>query len=293
MFTMDCERPLDRDMSVHGVWGPPDWGHSERTIRRFDEILADEGLAATYFIVPAAARAHAKMWREIGARGGELGLHVHPQAMGDLEHIRWDRFFGAYCEPELLKMLREAKAIWREAIGRDPTAVRSGNFSGCPSLLPWLPQTGLTCGSMGLSGRVRPAWSSDWDSWGPHCRFVPANAPREQAFFEVPVAAALNDPADQAGCRDPRHLRVEANTTGDDDFAEIIDQHLAAPPAALDLPQTILVLTHNCPHDFTDGRYERRLRNLIHLLRAAGQARGLAVRNSTLAALRASLLRAR
>jgi len=142
-FTMDCERVVDRDMSRHGIWGPPDWAFSERSIRRFHAILADEGLIATDFIVPDVAKAHAKLWSELGARGNELGLHLHPQGFGDM---KWTRFMPEYGEADQLKLLDEAMTAWKDAIGHRPCVFRPGNFSGSSTIFPTLLEAGLVAG---------------------------------------------------------------------------------------------------------------------------------------------------
>lgn len=177
-FTMDCERVIDRDMSRHGIWGPPDWAFSERSIRRFHAILADEGLTATYFIVPDVAKAHAKLWAELAASGNELGLHLHPQGFGD---FRWTRFMPEYSGANQLKLLDEAITVWKDAIGYRPRVFRPGNFSGSPTMFPTLLKAGLIAGSVSLPGRVRKGYFADWAGFSSGAQFLPKDVDRADA----------------------------------------------------------------------------------------------------------------
>ena len=287
VFTMDSEQVLDRDMSAHGIWGPLDWAASERSIRRFDAILGEEGFPATYFIVPDTARAHAPMWHELAERGNELGLHLHAQALGHA--LRWDRFLGDYAGAEQATLLGEAVGAWESALGRRPVVFRPGNFSGSPELFPVLLESGLLAGSVALPGRVRDAYAAHWDGSSPHCHFEPAATERERAFLEAPVTASSQRFIGQGRQCDPLHLRVEAKSMDERLFGEVIEERLADPPRDPSLPRTLVVMTHNT-HDYTDPDLEARLRALICLVRSAADAHGLRIATTTLEGLRQTLV---
>ena len=285
-FTMDCERALTRDMSRFCMGSPPDWAFSERTIRRFDAILAEEGYVATYFIVPDTATAHADMWAELAARGNELGLHLHAQGFGGM---RWDRFFGEYDVASQLKLLDEAMEVWADAIGRRPTVFRPGNFSGGPSLFATLLKAGFVAGSVALPGRVRREMFADWKDFGASCRFVPADLAPGDAFLEVPVSASHSRALGEGEHRDPLHLRVEAKSMDDALFREVVAENLTGPVADPSLPRTLVVMTHNTP-DYTEAQYEDRLRSLIGIIRTCVTEVGLRAINGTIEGLRRGIL---
>ena len=285
-FTMDCERALQRDMSKFCMGSPPEWEFSERSIRRFDAILAEEGYVATYFIVPDTAVAHADLWTELAEREDELGLHLHAQGFGDMH---WDRFFGEYDEDSQLKLLDEAMEVWATAIGRRPTAFRPGNFSGNPSMFATLLKTGLVAGSVSLPGRVRREMFADWRGFGASCRFVPADLPPEAAFLEVPVSTSHTKALGEGEHRDPLHLRAEAKSMDDALFHEVVTENLTCPIADSSLPRTLVVMTHNTP-DYTEAQYEDRLRSLISIVRTCATDAGLRITNGRIDGLRRDIL---
>jgi len=285
-FTMDCERVCDRDLSMHGIWGPPDWAFSERSIRRFDQILCEEGLIGTYFIVPDTAEAHPALWAELTARGSELGLHLHPQGFGDL---RWDRFLPEYDESARIELLREAMDVWQRALGRRPTVFRPGNFSGNVALFPTLLRAGLIGGSVALPGRVRQDFRANWADLGASCRFLPDDADRAAAFLEVPVSASASRFVGTDDHRDPLHLRVEAQTMDTDLFREVVVENLTCRLPDPSFPRSLVVMTHNTP-DYTEDRWERRLRDLIRIIRSCAEAHGMCLVNTTIERLRQMLL---
>lgn len=285
-FTMDCERALKRDMSRFCMGRPPDWAFSERSIRQFDAILAEEGYVVTYFIVPDTAVAHGGMWTELAARGNELGLHLHAQGLGDMQ---WDRFFGEYDEGLQLQLLDEAMEVWANALGHRPTVFRPGNFSGSPSVFATLLKAGLVAGSVALPGRVRGEMFADWKDFGASCRFVPAELAPGDAFLEVPVSASHNRALGEGERRDPLHLRVEAKSMDDALFREVVTENLTGPVADPSLPRTLVVMTHNTP-DYTEAQNEDRLRSLIGIIRTCVTEVGLRAINGTIEGLRRDIL---
>ncbi len=286
-FTMDCERVVDRDMSRHGIWGPPDWKFSERSIRRFHAILADEGLIATDFIVPDVAKAHAKLWSELAAGGNELGMHLHPQGFGD---FRWDRFMPEYGEPDQLKLLDEATTAWKDAIGHRPRVFRPGNFSGSPTIFPTLAKAGLVAGSVSLPGRVRRGYFADWAGFPSEAQFLPKEVDRADAFLELPVTTSRKHIRNTGDRQEPLHLRVEARSIDPDMFREIIREQLEAPLIDPSLPRILVVMTHNTPN-YAEAKMEKRLRDLIQAIRDSAKRLNLRVVNTGMLELRKTLLK--
>ena len=285
-FTMDCERAVDVDLSRFNMGGPPDWSFSEKTIRRFSEVLREEGFVATYFVVPDTARAQSALWRELTETRSEVGLHLHPQGFG---HMRRDRFFGDYDEPSQLKLLAEATSVWAQALGRAPEVFRPGNFSGSPGIFPTLLKAGLVAGSVSLPGRVRLELGAQWAGFGTACRLMPREWREGAPFLEIPVSASLSEPGAPSR-HDPKHLRVEARSMTARDFEEVIAQNLDCPLLDERMPRTLVVMTHNTP-DYTDPAMEQRLRDLVAMIHEAASARGMAICNTTMEGLRRQVLR--
>jgi peptidoglycan/xylan/chitin deacetylase (PgdA/CDA1 family) len=288
-FTMDCERVIDRDLSAHGIWGPPDWAFSERTIRRFGEILREEKMIGTFFITPDTATAHRPLWPALVQEGHELGLHVHPQGMGDLEQMRWNRFFGEYAGAERMALLGEAADTWRLAVGHRPLVFRPGNFSGSAGMFGDLAAAGFVAGSVSLPGRLRPLYHAKWRDMRREPAFLPAGANPANAFLELPITAELSTTPDPDGQWNPMHLRVESEALDENAARRIIRENLGHMRPKGSLPRSIVVLTHNT-HDYADSGLESRLRCILRVARGEIHRAGGRIRNTSMERLRDELV---
>lgn len=281
-ITMDCERIA----AESPTGGPADWEFSEKAIRGFWEILAVEGQRATFFIVPAAAARHRELWRDVAGGGCELGLHVHPQSLGDrsrTEHL------GAYGREEQFAILRQARDRWQDALGRAPRAFRPGMFSADDATFGVLADLGFTHGSVSAPQWVAPHWQVDWGRTCPWVHRAHRDSRLLRGDLDFVEAPATQDPSRiwQAEGRMslPTALWVE---TGDDaghglTIRSALDAMLAADPPLLSL----VALTHNNVDYFSpDSPQIAALRGMIHHARQAADERGLQLTPATLGKIR-------
>ena len=105
-FTMDCERIAAE--SPPG--GPATWELSERAIHGFCRMLLDKGFPPTLFVTPECARHHRELLRDLALEGVELGMHIHPQSLGD---HRYDQYLGQYSYPMQQRIILIWFLCWR------------------------------------------------------------------------------------------------------------------------------------------------------------------------------------
>ncbi|MBN1640679.1 MAG: polysaccharide deacetylase family protein [Anaerolineae bacterium] len=187
-FTMDCERIAAE--SPPG--GPVSWELSERAIRGYCEALLAHGCPPTLFLTPECAARHAALLEGLAARGVELGLHVHPQSLGD---GRYERYLGEYDPGGQREILDSAADPLAQATGARPRSFRPGNFSASDATYPLLYHLGFRQGSVSDPGRCSPQYAAEWVGAPPDPHYVdPTDRLRagNLPFLEVPVTT---DPA--------------------------------------------------------------------------------------------------
>src|SRR5262245_24961541 len=117
VFSMDVERVSG--MSPTG--GPASWEFGERSVRSYCDLLQKSGYAVTLVIVPDAADAQAKLFREVSESGHECGLHFHSQSWRDnYKNPKEHDFLGGYPAAEQYRILGEARDQWAGALGFAP-----------------------------------------------------------------------------------------------------------------------------------------------------------------------------
>ena len=112
-FTMDCERIAAE--SPPG--GPASWSLSERAIRGYCETLGRRGFRPTLSMVPECAARHAAWRGDLARQRVELGLHIHPQSLGDHHH---DRYLGAYAAKEQAEIVGWVAGMMAQATSTHP-----------------------------------------------------------------------------------------------------------------------------------------------------------------------------
>lgn len=249
IFTQDCEQLMDD--SLHG--GPEEWGVSERSVTGFADVLEENGLRATFFIVAQTAAAQPALYWDLEKRGFELGLHIHPQDTG----LGYTDYLGGHTFDEQVSMFDTVADQWADAIGKRPTNFRGGNFSANDNTYPALVATGFTHGSVSSPGRQYDKAKAVWQGAVPYAHYAhKANRlfPGDLDFYEIPLTC------DQMRRRAP-HLPMELRIEGGDgethrktirqawaDMADYDD----------DLPKIIMPFTHNT-HFYEDTNGEKRL----------------------------------
>jgi hypothetical protein len=207
-WTMDCERIA----SESPPGGPATWELSERAIRGYCDTLLDVGAFPTLFLTPECAKRHTAMLRVYASNGVELGLHVHPQSLGD---HRYGKYLGEYDAEAQKKIIGEALAVWEDAIGHAPRSFRAGNDSATDDTYPVLAELGFVAGSVSCPGREVPKYAARWGNafryahWAHRSnRLIPGDLP----FFELPMST---HPTERTPDGLARELRIEWGSLSD------------------------------------------------------------------------------
>jgi hypothetical protein len=237
-FTMDCERIAAE--SPPG--GPESWALSERAIRGYCERLLDRGYRPTLFLVPECAARHADLLARLAGRGVELGLHVHPQSLGD---HRYGRYLGEYSADEQREIVAQAADLLARATGLRPVSFRPGNFSASDDTYPLLYDLGFRQGSVSDPGRALPQFAALWEEACPDPHHVdPADRLRAGAlpFLEVPLTT---DPERRRPEGMPYELRLESGSF-ESWQRPVLERCLARQGRERVAFRALCALTHNC-----------------------------------------------
>jgi len=204
---MDCERIAAE--SPPG--GPASWELSERAILGYCERLLERGFRPTLFLTPECGAQHVSMLQDLAAQGVELGLHVHPQSLGD---HRYSRYLGEYAAAQQRQILEQACDTMAEALGQRPRSFRPGNFSASNTTYRVLYDLGFRQGSVSDPGRSCPHYAALWEG-APRDPHYVDQADRlivgELPFLEVPVTT---DPDGVRPNGIPYELRLESGSFG-------------------------------------------------------------------------------
>jgi peptidoglycan/xylan/chitin deacetylase (PgdA/CDA1 family) len=113
-FFTDCEatQPAINDAAL-----------GERATRGIADVLESHGLRGTFHVLPTDTEASSSMYRELHARGHEIGLHVHPAVDGFAE------FLGVYGPDDQMKILRMNHDRFAQATGFAPETICIGYVS--------------------------------------------------------------------------------------------------------------------------------------------------------------------
>lgn len=260
-FTMDCERSVGEFPNELG--GPDSWDQSEKAIYGFSERLLGSGIPPTLFLTPECAQRQGEVFRELSKRGVEMGLHIHPQTMGNGQY---SKYLGQYDYQDQKEIIGEGSRIFQEAIGKTPKSFRPGNFSADDNTFPVLHSLEFEQGSVSDPGREVPCFAAEWKdtSRNPHWtneenRLEAGALP----LLEVPVTT---DPSKHHPNGFPYELRIE--------HGEFEVWHLPIVNRALremedrsaDF-QCLCLFTHNCyRYDREDTDHTRTLMDLIGYL---------------------------
>ena len=111
---VDCE-------ATHPAVANPALG--ERAILGLAELLAREGLKATFVVVPSDMEVHAAQYRQLELAGHEVGVHCHPATQG------YQEFLGVYSYNDQVRILQECIDVFAQGMGHLPLAFTPGYCS--------------------------------------------------------------------------------------------------------------------------------------------------------------------
>jgi hypothetical protein len=265
---MDCLPPLGHD----DVPGPPDQQWAERAPRAFVHTLADQGLGATLFVAPPAARRMKGVFRDAADAGCELGLLCHPQLEG---HQTW---LGSYSFERQRAVVAESRQAWQDHMDERPRSFRPGFFSANDHTYHVLVMEGFTQGSCSLPARMDNDQCSMWLTACPYAHHtdpldrLPAGS---MEFLEFPVCSDYASVSSlTTSSYTPPHMRIEDPSLHD--YArELIERHLEnMEEAGLPLQVITLVTSNVVGWGADDDPHVERLQNLCELIRSIAEARG-------------------
>ena len=290
VLTMDCEpTTATSDASASG---PANWAFGERAVLGYWEMARSHGFPVTYFIHPETAVAQASMFKQLADKGACLGLHMHPWKYSMWRHAgkRYMAHYGDLPAGEQRELLREASAVWQEAIGIRPLYFRPGTFSANDAIFRILAECGFRGGSCSAPGRVLREFRAIWTGTEPDPHR--ANAEFRQAhgdldFAEMPLSADFS-----ALLTGRVERRMHADLRPDTDWQaqygvsyktiarNIVSQVIERKPAV----PVINLMTHN-HYDYRDERAgaTQRLRVVFEVLEEACAAVGVRAVGATLA----------
>jgi hypothetical protein len=183
LFTMDCHPAGTRTAPE----GPRHWEQSIRSIDGFRTQLLNRGYAATLFLSPGCARAHAPLVEELRDSDVELGLFVHPPS---LVNGAYRAYLGQYDDVSQRAIIALAMEAYQDAVGARPVSVRSAHYSANDVTYALLVEHGFRQGSLSSPGRRVSKHGADWSDaeTDPHYahranRLRPGDLP----FLEIPV----------------------------------------------------------------------------------------------------------
>jgi len=146
--TIDCE-------ATQSYVNDPAMG--VRSARGFRDVLERYGFKGTFFLIPGDARSDPGFYRELPARGHEVGLHLHPADEGFFE------FTGVMGPEEQREVISAAKERWAEAMGFEPRSFCMGYATANDFTYAVLDELGFTHGQVGVPGRSIPETACFWE----------------------------------------------------------------------------------------------------------------------------------
>ncbi len=194
-FQIDCE-------ATHPAVNNPSLG--ERSILGFAEVLAAEGLKATFVVIPSDMQAHAAHYRALAALGHEIGVHCHPVTQG------YEEFLGVYGFDDQVKIIRECSDVFADCMGYPPLAFTPGYSSTNDHTFPALEFLGYRHGHVSIPTRNLPQCAAVWgnsplDAHYPH-RYNRCLA-GDVNFVDVPSTVDVD--SRMWGGAHPQDLRIE------------------------------------------------------------------------------------
>ncbi|MEA3401124.1 MAG: polysaccharide deacetylase family protein [Armatimonadota bacterium] len=284
-WTMDCE-PIAEEVATGG---PADWELSERAMRGYVAALAARGQRVTLFVIPRVAEVQADVLRELGERGAELAMHMHPQTVD----YGIDAHLGELPPESQRELLESGRDRLEAALGAAPRGFRPGCFSASEATFGILVELGFTHGSVSLPGRAMAERAADWVGADPFGHWASATSPLaagELPFLELPTAVDLRDVAGpEAVPGDARHLRLERPEI-EQWGPDLIRRHLARQVAEGRWLKSLVIMTHNTREYGEDDEPARRALEVVaDAVEVQAAALGLTVTPATLAEVRESV----
>ncbi len=142
---IDCEatQPAIQDAAL-----------GRRALLGYAQVLEAHQLKGTFYCIPSEARANGEVYRDLRARGHEVGLHVHAADLGYAE------FLGVYGPDEQREILTRCTDQLEQDLGFRPNSLCLGYGSSNDYTRPVLVDLGYRHGMTQIPGRILPECAS-------------------------------------------------------------------------------------------------------------------------------------
>jgi peptidoglycan/xylan/chitin deacetylase (PgdA/CDA1 family) len=248
-WSIDCEA------TQHSIRDPE---LGARGSAGFASVMEEFGLKATFFVTPGDVESNPALYRKLGEKGFEIGLHLHPADVG------FQEFMGVMDSDQQRRAVAIARERWCQAMGDPPRAFCMGYGSANDFTYGILEEAGFTHGQVSIPGRRLPECASVWEGaplyvhYANRCNRLLTG---DMDFVEVPHTVDLT--SYMWGGRHPQDYRVELvdaknhwYTAHKSFTAQVVNPNIPV--------KVIRGVTHNT-FDYSDPRNFRRetLREMI------------------------------
>ncbi|HEU5090547.1 MAG TPA: hypothetical protein VFT99_23995, partial [Roseiflexaceae bacterium] len=166
LFTLNCDPAGSRTNAE----APPTWEHSSRSIEGFCIRVSRAGFRPTLFAALSCVEEQAPLLEELGRRGAEVGLYLHPPHIGD---GRFKKYLGQYSADDQRSLIDYAAERFADQLGTRPRSFRGGHFSISNDTYRILFELGFRQGSLSEPGRALALRDAIW-----------TNAPRDPHYVD-------------------------------------------------------------------------------------------------------------
>lgn len=142
---IDCEatQPAVQDAAL-----------GRRALLGYAQVLEAHQLKGTFYCIPSEAHANGDVYRDLRARGHEVGLHVHAADLG------YEEFLGVYGPDEQREILTRCTDQLEQDLGFRPNSLCLGYGSSNDHSRLVLVELGYRHGMTQIPGRILPECAS-------------------------------------------------------------------------------------------------------------------------------------
>lgn len=128
MVSIDTEGPAGSDPVKHMIYGEAADGH-EYGIRYLMKLFSDRKIKGLFFVDIAEIGDYGeekigRVLKEIADGGHDIGVHVHPDHMGDLSR----RYLWQYTQEEQYEIIARCTDFYEKVLGKRPLSFRAGRY---------------------------------------------------------------------------------------------------------------------------------------------------------------------
>lgn len=142
LVSIDTEGPAGTDPVEHMIYGKTMDGN-EYGIRYLMKLFSERNIKGLFFVdipemVDHGEEKIASVLKEIDERGHDVGVHVHPDHMGDLER----RYLWQYSKQEQYEIIARCTDFYEKVLKRQPLSFRAGRYGADNNTLDVLDELG-------------------------------------------------------------------------------------------------------------------------------------------------------